>query len=282
MVSLDTTKRITFIGGGNMASAIIGGLLSQSYPAKNITVSEPLEAARKSLSQKFNVHTTSDNAAAISSGPADVVILAVKPQIMRDVAASISSAVQTHKSLVITIAAGIRGSDLQAWLGGEGVAVVRVMPNTPALVGEGATGMFASKGVSEVQKKLAGGILGAVSKSTHWVEKEELMDVVTALSGSGPAYFFLLVESLISASTSLGLDPATARSLAAQTCLGAGRMMLDSEDEPAELRRKVTSPNGTTEAAIKSFQADGFEGIVKKAVEAATRRGEELGEALSK
>ncbi|KAJ3055792.1 hypothetical protein HK097_009175 [Rhizophlyctis rosea] len=282
MPKLDTEKRICFVGGGNMASAIIGGLVAQGYPASNIIVSEPYAAAREALTSKFNVHTTEDNAAAMAAGPADVVIIAVKPQVMKDVAAGIAAAVQQHKPLVITIAAGIRGSDLANWLGGNGVAVVRVMPNTPALVGEGATGMFAAASVTDAQKDLAASILGAVSKATSWVEKEELIDVVTALSGSGPAYFFLLVESIAAAAVELGLPADVARNLAAQTCLGAGRMMIDGTDEPAELRRKVTSPNGTTEAAIKSFEADGFREIAKKAIVAATKRGEELGNALSK
>lgn len=216
---LDTSNRIAFIGtwkqialnqcsplkiifllpgGGNMASAIIGGLLANGYPATNIIVSEPMEAARVKLSSAFGVHTTTNNADAVaftegSKGAADLVMLAVKPQIMKDVAHSIAEPVQTHKPVVVTIAAGIVLTDLAKWLsedqqgcrlsGAQSPALVRVMPNTPALVSEGATGLFATTEVSEEQRSLAFNILGAVSKSAYWVDREELLDVVTGLSG---------------------------------------------------------------------------------------------------
>ncbi|KND03254.1 pyrroline-5-carboxylate reductase [Spizellomyces punctatus DAOM BR117] len=296
---LDTTKRITFIGGGNMANAIIGGLLANGYPPTNIIVSEPFEASREKLQSTFGVLTTTDNAAAVAfsqdpknvTTPADLVMLAVKPQIMRDVAQGIAHAVQKHKPVVVTIAAGITLKDLAKWLssdaqgndisGARSPALVRVMPNTPALVLEGATGLFASSEVTEEQKTLAFNVLGAVSKSAFWVEREELLDVVTGLSGSGPAYFFLMVECLAAAATELGLPSEVAQGLARQTCLGAGRMLVDTAEDPAELRRKVTSPNGTTHAAIQSLEASGMRQAFKDAVVAATKRGEELGKMFS-
>ncbi|KAJ3273099.1 hypothetical protein HK104_004331 [Borealophlyctis nickersoniae] len=263
-----------------MAIAIIGGLLAKGYPPTHISVSEPNESARTSISQKYGVPTFASNTDAVTSGPADVIVLAVKPQIIKDVATALVPTVQKHNPLVISIAAGIRASDLARWLGGDNIPVVRVMPNTPALVGEGATGMFAAGSVSADQKEVAMSVLGAVSKKAYWVEREELIDVVTGLSG--PAYFFLMVECLASAATHLGLPPSVARGLASQTCLGAGKMLVDTDEDPAELRRKVTSPNGTTEAAVKSLLESGAREAFKKAVEAGAKRGEELGELFGK
>ncbi|KAI8998134.1 pyrroline-5-carboxylate reductase dimerization-domain-containing protein [Gaertneriomyces semiglobifer] len=296
MAKIDHSKRIAFIGGGNMAGAIIGGLLATGYPAQNMIVSEPVQAARDNLKAKFNVLTTASNADAVSfngdsSQPADIVVLAVKPQIMKDVAHGIAPVVQKAKPVVITIAAGITLTDLGKWLstdaqnntleGAQEPALVRVMPNTPALVSEGATGMYAASSVSAGQKDLAFNVLGAVSKSTYWVDSEALLDVVTGLSGSGPAYFFLMVESLADAATELGLPRDVALGLARQTCMGAGRMLVDTQEDPAELRQKVTSPNGTTHAAIQSLEASGMRKAFKGAVIAATKRGEELGKMFS-
>ncbi|KAJ3159803.1 hypothetical protein HDU86_001455 [Geranomyces michiganensis] len=298
--ALDPSKRISFIGGGNMGAAIIGGLLANGYPAKNITVSEPNAASREHLEKTFGVFTTSDNDAAVSftaggesggGSGADLVMLAVKPQIMRDVARGIAESVQKHKPVVVSIAAGILIKDLAVWLAtsadGSSLpsaappALVRVMPNTPALVLEGAAGLFATAEVSNEQKKLAFDVLGAVSKAAYWVDREDLLDVVTAISGSGPAYFFLMVECLAKSGVELGLPEDVALGLARQTCLGAGRMLVDTAEDPAELRRKVTSPNGTTHAAIESFLAGGLRQTIKDAVVAATKRGEALGKEFS-
>ncbi|KAJ3175021.1 hypothetical protein HDU87_006555 [Geranomyces variabilis] len=294
--SLDPSKRISFIGGGNMGAAIIGGLLANGYPAKNITVSEPNASSREHLEKTFGVYTTSDNETAVAftaggGGGADLVMLAVKPQIMRDVARGIAKSVQKHKPVVVSIAAGILIKDLAVWLatGADGAslpgaappALVRVMPNTPALVLEGAAGLFATAEVSNEQKKLAFDVLGAVSKAAYWVDREELLDVVTAVSGSGPAYFFLMVECLTKSAVELGLPEDIALGLARQTCLGSGRMLVDTAEDPAELRRKVTSPNGTTHAAVESFLAGGLRKTIKDAVVAAIERGESLGKEFS-
>ncbi|KAJ3010028.1 hypothetical protein HKX48_007609 [Thoreauomyces humboldtii] len=299
---LDPSKRISFIGGGNMGQAIIGGLLANGYPAKNITVSEPNEAARTHLEKTFGVLTTSKNeeAVAFTAGSsqrdgkgvgADLVMLAVKPQIMRDVALAMAVSVQKYKPVVVTIAAGIVLKDLARWLtsDAQGKALddaapprlVRVMPNTPALVLEGAAGLYATSEVSEEQKSLAFNVLSAVSKAAYWVDREELLDVVTAVSGSGPAYFFLMVEALAKSGIELGLPSEIAYGLARQTCLGAGKMLVDTAEDPADLRRKVTSPGGTTHAAVESFEANGLRKIINDAVVAATRRGEALGKEFS-
>ncbi|KAI8802744.1 pyrroline-5-carboxylate reductase dimerization-domain-containing protein [Cladochytrium replicatum] len=266
-----------------MGRAIIGGLLSRGFPSSNIIVSEPFPAAAESLKSDFNVHIAADNSAAVafalsgaSPSGADVVILAVKPQVMRGVVDGIKDAVAQYKPLMLSIAAGIRGVDLIQWLGGS-PAVIRTMPNTPALVNEGATGLFAFEGVSQKQKDIAFGIMKAVSMQTEWVQREELLDVVTGVSGSGPAYFFLLMEGLQEAAVELGMSRATAKALVAQTCLGAGRMAVSTGEDFRELRRKVTSPKGTTEAGIAAMESANAVDIFKRAVVAATKRSEELG-----
>ncbi|KAI8900058.1 pyrroline-5-carboxylate reductase [Globomyces pollinis-pini] len=277
-------QKLAFIGGGNMANAIIGGLLTAGFVASNIIVSDPYPPSRDNLEKNFNVKTTDDNNITVTA-PNTVLILAVKPQVMKSVAEGIAKMVQTHKPLIITIAAGITLPDLSRWLLKDSIdnhppSLIRCMPNTPALVGQGATGLYAEAGVTESQKNIAFTILKSVSKSTYWVDKESLLDVVTGVSGSGPAYFFLMVEALEQAGIDLGLPADVARGLAAQTCLGAGSMLTTSTDSPAELRRKVTSPNGTTEAAVKSLEAGGVRELFANAVKAATNRGEELGRIL--
>ena len=264
--------RIAFFGGGNMARSLIGGLLAHGTPASAIAVSEPNAELRTALARDFGVATHTDNAAAAQT--ADVLVLAVKPQVMHTVCAGLRGIAQTSKPLVVSIAAGIRSDQLDAWLGGD-IAVVRCMPNTPALIGAGASGACANARVSPAQRKIAQDILGAIG-TLAWIDDEALMDTVTAISGSGPAYFFLLVEALEDAAAAQGMPRETARALATQTCLGAGRMLREDGAPPAELRRRVTSPNGTTQAALESFAASGFNAIVARAVAAATRRGGEL------
>lgn len=260
-----------------MATAIIGGLLSASFPASNITVSEPWDQGRATLARQFpSITITTSNSTAISSPPVDLIILAVKPQVLKAVAAEIAPSVQTHKPTVVSIAAGITLPDLNTWLGGN-ANLVRVMPNTPALVGEGAAGMFAAEGVTEEGKEFAGAVMASVSKKAYWVANEALLDVVTGVSGSGPAYFFLMVEALANAGEALGLPKDVAQGLAAQTCLGAGRMLVNTAEDPAELRRKVTSPAGTTHAAIVSLEESGMRKAFEDAVKAATDRGAEMG-----
>ncbi|RAL05942.1 pyrroline-5-carboxylate reductase family protein [Aspergillus ibericus CBS 121593] len=279
------TSTLAFLGGGNMASAIISGLLRKSVPGSNIHVSEPWEVNRNKIAS-LGVQTTTSNVTAASS--ASIVIIAVKPQVAKAVCEELSAAWSSRETLpvVVSIAAGITVQSLQSWLSkgnnGRVPGVVRVMPNTPALVTEGASGAFAAKEVSEQERKLVEELLGSVSRVTEWVEKEELLDVVTGVSGSGPAYFFAMVEHLVASATALGLTKEQATRLAAQTCLGAGKMLVESDDEPAQLRKNVTSPNGTTFAALQTFEKLGFADTVDQAVKAATDRAAELGESLGK
>ncbi|HEY7873208.1 MAG TPA: pyrroline-5-carboxylate reductase [Rudaea sp.] len=263
---------IAFIGGGNMARSLIGGLIRNGTPPETISVAEPNAELRAALVRDFSVITHADNADAARA--VDVVVLAVKPQVMKTVCAGLREVAQARKPLIVSIAAGIRGAQLDAWLGGD-LAIVRCMPNTPALIGAGATGAYANAHVDAAQRALAQDILAAAGL-VAWLDDEAQMDTVTALSGSGPAYFFLLTEALIEAAVAQGLPRDAARELATQTCLGAGRMLREDGAAPAELRRRVTSPNGTTQAALESFAADGFAQIVKRAVAAAARRGGEL------
>jgi pyrroline-5-carboxylate reductase len=269
---MSSTTTIAFIGGGNMARSLIGGLLANGTPASAVSVAEPNAELRAALARDFGVATHTDNDAAASV--ADVLLLAVKPQVMSDVCSALRATAQARKPLIISTAAGIRIGQLDSWLGGD-MPVVRCMPNTPALIGAGATGACANARATPAQRQLAQEILGAVG-ATVWIEQESLMDTVTAISGSGPAYFFLLVEALEDAAVAQGLPRETARALATQTCLGAGRMLREDGAAPAELRRRVTSPGGTTQAALDSFAASEFSRVVARAVAAATRRGGEL------
>ncbi|KAF6822639.1 pyrroline-5-carboxylate reductase [Colletotrichum plurivorum] len=271
--------KVSFIGGGNMAAAIIGGLLAKDIPKQNIYVSEPWDVNRDKMAAQ-GVRTTTSNVEA--SADADIVILAVKPQVCKAVCEELGAGWKGSEKLplVISITAGNKVSSIASWFssaGGPAPHIVRVMPNTPALVGEGASGIYAASDVTEDERALTTALLGSVSKATEWVDKEELLDVVTGLSGSGPAYFFAFVEHLISSATKLGLSEEQATRLATQTCLGAGKMLVESSDEPSQLRKNVTSPNGTTYAALVSFEQAGLKEIVDGAVKAATNRAEELG-----
>ena len=264
--------RVAFIGGGNMARSLIGGLIRNGAAPTSIAVSEPNAELRDALKRDFAVHVYASNDEAARD--ADVLVLAAKPQVMKTVCTGLRAIAQARKPLIVSIAAGIRIDQLDVWLGGA-MAIVRCMPNTPALIGAGAAGACANARVIAAQRALAQNILSAAG-SVAWIEEEALMDTVTALSGSGPAYFFLLVEALIDASVAQGLPRDTATALATQTCLGAGRMLREDGAAPAELRRRVTSPGGTTHAALESFAASGFDAIVARAVAAATARGREL------
>ncbi|KAI1426129.1 pyrroline-5-carboxylate reductase [Xylaria sp. FL1777] len=284
MTSQLQKSKLAFIGGGNMAAAIIGGLSAKGIDKQNICVSEPWEVNRNKMSE-IGVRTTTSNAEA--SQDADLLVIAVKPQVTKVVCQELAGAWAQRSTtpLIISIAAGITLASMREWLklaDGRVPHIVRVMPNTPALVGEGASGLYADENVSSSEKELAAALLSSVSKTAEWLDREELIDVVTGLSGSGPAYFFAMVEHLIESGTKLGLSKEQATRLAKQTCLGAGKMLTESTEEPAQLRRNVTSPNGTTAAALESFEASGFKDIVDKAVKAATSRAEELGETLGK
>jgi len=268
--------RIAFIGAGNMASAIIGGLLQSGFSADNVQAADPYQPSLEKLKQQFAIRVSSDNNAIIAN--ADVVVLAVKPQQLKQVCADIQASVIRHKPLIVSIAAGIRADMLADWLSSD-LAIVRCMPNTPALVGEAASGLFANQHVSEQQKQLAGQLLGAVG-SVDWVAKEELLDAVTAVSGSGPAYFFLMMEAMIDAGVSLGLTAEVSRNLTLQTALGAANMALQSDVDVSELRRRVTSPGGTTQAAIEQLEKGNLRQLFKTALEAADQRNKSLAEEM--
>lgn len=268
---------IAFIGAGNMARAIIGGLLENGFAAANIWAAEPDASRLQDLAEQ-GLKTTSDNNEAVAA--ADMVILAVKPQIMQAVASELADAAQKHQPLFVSIAAGISLDALNRWLGGN-AAVVRCMPNTPSLVQTGASGLFANARVSEEQRNLATRAMEAVGIAL-WVQNEAELDVVTAISGSGPAYYFLMMEAMTAAGAKLGLSEETARGLTLQTALGAARMASSSDVDAAELRRRVTSPKGTTEQAILTFQAEGLEAIVEKAMVACRDRAEAMAAELCK
>jgi pyrroline-5-carboxylate reductase len=271
--------KIALIGGGNMARGLIGGLLKHGANPALITVSDPIAAGRAGLEHDFAIRTTDDNA--IAAGGADVVVLAVKPQQMSPVARALAPALAARSPLVISVAAGIRASDLERWVG-AGVAVVRAMPNRPALIGAGASGLYAGKSVGPAQRALAEQVLRA-SGLCVWVESESDLDLVTALSGSGPAYFFRLAELMAEASIAQGLEPEAARMLAAQTLAGAGQLVAAEiagaqGADLARMRAEVTSKGGTTEAALAAFDAHGFGATVAAAQAAAARRSQELAE----
>ncbi|WP_266171506.1 pyrroline-5-carboxylate reductase [Dyella subtropica] len=267
---------IAFIGGGNMARSLIGGLLKTGVAASTISVAEPRAEARQELGREFGVACYAENR--LAAADAQVLVLAVKPQIMPALHNELRDTLQRQRPMLISIAAGVRIDQLERWFGAY-LPIVRCMPNTPALIGAGATGLCANSRVSPPQRAQAQHILDAVGL-TRWIDNEALMDTVTAISGSGPAYFFALVEALEDAAVAQGMPRDTARALAAQTCLGAGRMLVESGEDPGVLRQRVTSPNGTTQAALESFAGDGLSRTVSRAVSAATQRGAELAAAL--
>ena len=260
-----------FIGGGNMGQAIIGGLISAGHSASRIRVSDKLQDSRSRCAEAFNVATFADNLSAVEG--ADVVILAVKPQQMREVAERLTGGARPGP-VFISIAAGVPIGQLESWLGAD-AAVVRCMPNTPALVQAGAAALCANRNVTSAQRAQSAQILEAVGIAV-WLEDEAQMDAVTALSGSGPAYFFLLLELLEEGAAELGLPRDIARRLAVQTAYGAASLAKHASTDPATLRRQVTSPGGTTERALASFEADGLKEVVARALAAAYRRSQEL------
>ena len=268
---------IVFIGGGNMAASLIGGLLEAGMAPEHIGVAEPDPERRAQLARRFPVTLHEDNAAAVAG--ADVVVLAVKPQVLCPVACDLAPALERRRPLVLSVAAGVRTEALRRWLGE--VPLVRAMPNTPALVGSGATGLFAPPEVSESLRERAESVMRAVGLVV-WVDREELMDAVTALSGSGPAYFLLVMEALEQAGIQLGLEARTARLLALETAYGTAKLALESGEDFAELRHRVTSPGGTTERALAELQQGGLVALFQRALEAARERSQELAEALGR
>ena len=266
--------RIAFIGAGNMAASLIGGLRAKGLDAAQIRASDPGAETRSKVAAEHGIAVFADNAEAIKD--ADVVVLAVKPQAMKAVCEAIRPNLKPNQ-LVVSIAAGITCSSMNNWLGAQ--PIVRCMPNTPALLRQGVSGLFATAEVSAEQRQQAEELLSAVGIAL-WLDEEQQLDAVTAVSGSGPAYFFLLIEAMTAAGVKLGLPADIAAQLTMQTALGAAHMAVASDVDAAELRRRVTSPAGTTEAAIKSFQAGGFEALVEKALGAAAHRSAEMAEQL--
>ncbi|VVC74755.1 Pyrroline-5-carboxylate reductase [Aquicella siphonis] len=263
---------IAIIGAGNMGSSLIGGLIRNGHPADRLWATDPRSEKREELKETFAIHTTGDNAAAVQA--ADIVVFAVKPQIFSMVAGSLHEAVQLRKPLVLSIAAGITLSSIQHWLGGN-IAIVRAMPNTPALISCGAAALYANEEVTAEQRSKAESILRSVGVAI-WLSDEKQMDTVTALSGSGPAYFFLMMEALQQAAQQCGLPEETARLLTLQTALGAARMAIESGKQLDELRHNVTSPGGTTERAVTVLEENNIRDVFLKAVQAAKQRSEEL------
>ena len=267
--------KITFLGGGNMAAALIGGMLEREFVASAITVIEPVAERREWLMEQFGV-AVAGNAGELFG--ADAVVLAVKPQQMRAALAPLAG--QLGEALAISVAAGLRTQDLSRWLGGH-TQIVRAMPNTPSLVGAGVTGLYATEDVDADGRALAGRILGAVGR-VEWTENEASMDTIAAVSGSGPAYVFHFIEALESAAVARGLPADTARRLAIDTVLGAAKLVASSADGPDVLRQRVTSKGGTTAVALDVLSEGGFVELVGRAVAAAEARGQALGAELGK
>jgi len=265
-------QKIGFIGGGNMASSLISGLIASGHSPQHLWVSDINPDALKALAENLNVNTSTSNDTVINE--VDVIVLAVKPQILSNVAKSAAALIQQNKSLVVSIAAGISQQSLSQWLGAD-TAIVRCMPNTPALVLTGATALYANARVTVEQRNLAENIMRSVGIAL-WVKDESELDAVTAVSGSGPAYYFLLMEAMEKAALELGLSEATARLLVQQTALGAAKIALESSESPEQLRKRVTSPGGTTQRAIETFEQGRFTELVSKALHAARDRSIEM------
>ncbi len=268
--------RIGFIGAGNMAQSLIGGLLAQGVEAGQLFASDPVAACSEAVAE-LGVNIVDNNQQLVEN--VDVVLIAVKPQVMAEVLQPLAEVAQQNAPLFISIAAGIPSASIADWLRYP-AAVVRCMPNTPSLLREGATGLFANDHVTEQQAAKAQYLMQAVGLAV-WVDKEELLDAVTAVSGSGPAYFFLMLEHMVQKGVDMGLDEDDAKQLAQQTALGAAKMAIGSDVGLAELRQRVTSPNGTTEAAINSFFDQGFSQVVENALQAAFDRSQSLAKELT-
>jgi pyrroline-5-carboxylate reductase len=268
--------KLAFLGGGNMASALIGGLLAKGYAVRDISVVELSPAARDRLAERYKVHVTTAPDARVQG--ADTLVLAVKPQQMKAALASVAGF--SRQKLIVSVAAGVRIDALSRWLGGHD-KIVRCMPNTPALIGAGIAGLYAAPGVSAEEKKRAEDILRAVGEVV-WLADEKLIDPVTAVSGSGPAYVFWFIEQMAAAAVMLGIPETDALVLAKQMVLGSARLAAESDLPPDQLRKNVTSKGGTTEAALRVFEAENMAEILRRAVQAASDRGAEMGSELGK
>jgi pyrroline-5-carboxylate reductase len=269
---MNNIRKLAFIGGGNMAAALISGLTKRGLPPERVMVADPSQEQLRRVARDYGVQTAADNAGAVQG--AEVVVLAVKPQQMRAVALGLAPHLAAGRPLVLSVAAGIPHASLARWFGPQ-IPVIRTMPNRPALNGFGATGLFAPAGVGAAYRALAETIMAAVS-ATVWVEHESQMDTVTAVSGSGPAYFFLFMEALEAAAHERGLPTEVAHRLTLETAFGAAQMARQSADSLATLREQVTSKGGTTAAALEVLNGAGLRAIVAHAVAAADRRSAEL------
>jgi len=272
------TVRTAFIGGGNMARSLVGGLLARAHPPAAIRVADPDPEARTRIAALGNVTTTADGLDALAT--ADIAVLAVKPQALAHALAPLAATLAQLRPLLVSIAAGVRSSAITRWSGGA-APVIRCMPNTPALVGAGISALYAGPGVGDLERARATELLNAVGQ-TVWVEDEAQLDTVTAVSGSGPAYFFRFLEALADAGVDAGLPRETASRLALHTALGAARMAAETGEDPAELRRQVTSRGGTTEAALAALDDARIDAIVARAVTAAAERSRQLAAELSR
>lgn len=262
----------TFIGGGNMARSLIGGMIANGSAPDTIRVVAPSETTRRRLEEEFGVDTFASAAEAVRG--AGVWMFAVKPQVMRVVCEDLAEQARSARPVAVSVAAGITSAQMERWLGGD-AAVVRAMPNTPSLLGAGVTGLYANARADAQGRALADAVLSTAGP-TVWIDDEAQMDAVTAVSGSGPAYVFLLAEAMEEAALAQGLPAEAARTLVLQTILGAARMLTESDEAPSELRRRVTSPGGTTHAAIQTFEQGGLRELVARAIASATGRGGEL------
>lgn len=266
------SSTIALIGAGNMGRSLLGGMIKKGFHPEQIWVAEPSEEKLSEIKQTFNVNVSSDNLTAIEK--ADAIILAVKPQMMSQVATEIKNQVATKKPMLLSIAAGLAIQNFETWFG-KNIPIVRSMPNTAALIGCGASALFANPNVNSENKSLAENILKAVGIAL-WVEKESDLDTVTSLSGNGPAYFFLVVEALENAAIKLGLEKNLAHQLAKQTAYGASRLLLETEESADSLRKKVTSPGGTTEQAIKVLEENHIRDIFYQALKASNTHAQHL------
>ena len=271
-----TQTHIAFIGGGNMARSLIAGLIADGHKPSALTVSDPLAEKREQLAASYGVHSAADNAAAVAE--ADVIVLCVKPQAAAAVCRELAGLLPDPPPLVISVMAGINEASIEHWLGRQ-LPLVRTMPNTPVMVQSGAIGLHANRAATDSHRNLAEEILRA-GGLTRWVDNEQDLDAVTAVSGSGPAYFFLFMEALEKAGIEQGLEAEAARLLSIQTALGAARMAVESDESPQQLRERVTSPGGTTERALAAFAEGGLEALVSRAVAAARQRAGELSQLL--
>jgi pyrroline-5-carboxylate reductase len=269
---------ITFIGAGNMTTSLVGGLIANGYDPQKIWVTNPSPEKLTQLKQRLGVQTTSDNVAGAQQ--ADILVLTVKPQILQEVTKELAEVIQQRRPLIISVAAGVREKQIRHWLSDDKFMVVRCMPNIPALVNTGATALYANEFVAEPQKEAAESILRAVG-ITVWVRDEDQMDVATALSGCGPAYFFLVMEALQEGAEALGLDREAARLLTLQTALGAARMAMESEKSPAVLREQVVSRGGATEQALRVLEEGKLRELFKQALQAARQRAAEITQLFS-